>query len=262
MQLDPIAAAAGVKLMAHDTIGSTSTEAMAQARRGERGPLWITATRQTAGRGRRGNVWVSEPGNVYASLLLTDVMAARAGELSFVAALAVHDAVAELVPNLASHLALKWPNDLLLDGRKFAGILIGAESTAAVVGIGVNCAHHPAETSYPSTDLAAAGAVVAPEQLFRCVSKTFVARLEQWSRGAGFASIRADWLARATGLGQEIRVRLPSKEIAGRFQALDETGRLLLRLPDGRVESISAGEVFAIHDNYAPLEGAGFRTMR
>lgn len=247
MQLDPIAAAAGVKLIAHETVGSTSTEAMAAARRGERGPLWITAARQTAGRGRRGNTWVSQPGNLYVSLLLVDaVPPQRGGELSFVAALAVHDAVSELVPNLASHLALKWPNDLLLGGAKFAGILIETEGAVAIVGIGVNCAHHPADTSFPATDLTASGAMISPERVFRHLSKTMLARLNQWDRGRGFAPIRADWLTHATGIGQDIRVRLPAEEIAGRFQSLDETGRLLLRLPDGRVQPIAAGEVFAI----------------
>src|SRR3954470_9606863 len=112
MQLDPIVAAAGVKLIAHDTIGSTNTEACGLARAGERQPLWITATRQTAGRGRRGNVWISEPGNLYASLLLTDAAPAmHLPELCFVVALAVWDAVADVAPRLASQLKLKWPND-------------------------------------------------------------------------------------------------------------------------------------------------------
>ncbi len=247
MRLDPIAAAAGVKLIAHETIGSTNTEAMALAHRGERGPLWVTAARQTSGRGRRGNAWVSEPGNLYVTLLLVDVAPPqRAGELSFVAALAVYDAVMALAPTLASRLAVKWPNDLLLDGEKVAGILIEAEGAAAVAGIGVNCAHHPAETSFPATDLVAGGVSISPAQLFQSLSKTMLLRLQQWDRSVGFAAIRADWLARATGLGQDIRVRLPGQELAGRFHDLDETGRLLLRLADGRVQTISAGEVFAI----------------
>src|SRR3954451_21664927 len=111
MQLDPTVAASGVRLIAHDTIGSTNTEAVRGVRAGARNPLWITAKQQTAGRGRRGNVWISEPGNLYASLLLPDVAPGRAGELAFVAALAVYDAIGELVPNIASRLALKWPND-------------------------------------------------------------------------------------------------------------------------------------------------------
>jgi BirA family transcriptional regulator, biotin operon repressor / biotin---[acetyl-CoA-carboxylase] ligase len=247
MQLDPIAAAAGVKLIAHETIGSTSTAAMALARRGERGLIWIAAARQTAGRGRRGNAWSSEAGNLYVSLLLGDgVPAQRAGELSFVAALAVLDAIVALAPRLALRLAVKWPNDLLLDGAKLSGILIEAEGSAVVVGIGVNCAHHPADTSFPATDLAAGGAAITPQQLFRYLSKTMLARLQQWGRGVGFASIRADWLARATGLGQDIRVRLSTQELVGRFHAIDETGRLMLRLADGSLRPIAAGEVFAI----------------
>ena len=148
MHLHKSASATGASLIIHDTLGSTNAEALARARAGERGPLWITAARQTAGRGRRGNVWTSEPGNLYASLLLTDAApAAHLPELCFVVALAVRDAVGTAAPSLSPKLRLKWPNDLLLDGAKLAGILIEAESvggkTATVAGIGINCAHHP-----------------------------------------------------------------------------------------------------------------------
>src|SRR5690242_227076 len=145
MELDPSAAAAGVRLIVRDSVGSTNTEALLQARSGARGPLWITAAEQTAGRGRRGRTFVSERGNLYASLLLTDLSSAdRAAELSFAAAVALHDAVIELAPMIASRLGFKWPNDLICEGAKLAGILVEGESTAgrpiaAVVGIGVNC---------------------------------------------------------------------------------------------------------------------------
>ena len=156
MHLHPSASATGASLISHDTLGSTNAEALALARAGERGPLWVTAARQTAGRGRRGNVWTSEPGNLYASLLLSDAApAAHLPELCFVVALAVRDAVCAVAPPLASKLKLKWPNDLLLDGAKLAGILIEAESvggaSATVAGIGVNCAHYPRDTGYPAT---------------------------------------------------------------------------------------------------------------
>ena len=130
MQLHPDAERSGVRLIAYDTLGSTNAEALARGRAGERGPLWITAARQTAGRGRRGNAWVSEPGNLYASLLLTDAApAAHLPELCFVVALAVRDAVCGGAPrSFRPKLKLKWPNDLLLDGAKLAGILIEAES--------------------------------------------------------------------------------------------------------------------------------------
>ena len=114
MQLASAAAAAGYRLAAHATLASTNAEALARARAGERDPLWIVAAQQTAGRGRRGNEWMSPPGNLYATLLLTDPAPPEcAPELSFVAALALHDAILERAPQLRAVLALKWPNDVL-----------------------------------------------------------------------------------------------------------------------------------------------------
>src|SRR5262249_2746533 len=150
-------------------------EAMALARAGEQGPLWVTATRQTAGRGRRGHAWTSQPGNLYASLLVTDAAPSpHLPELCFVVALAVRDAICAVAPSLAPVLKLKWPNDLLLDGAKIVGILIEAErvgsSTATVIGIGINCAHHPRDTPYAATDLSAHGARTTPAQVFQVLS--------------------------------------------------------------------------------------------
>jgi BirA family biotin operon repressor/biotin-[acetyl-CoA-carboxylase] ligase len=250
MRLGPKANAAGVRLIVHDVLGSTNAEALKLARQGERGPLWVVARRQTSGRGRRGRAWISEPGNLYASLLLTAPGPAdHWPELSFVAALAIHDSVVEAAAVLAPRLAIKWPNDLLLAGAKFAGILIEAEGGgegAVAVGIGVNCASHPAATDHPATDLAAAGAPCLPEALFGALSAKMLGRLAQWNSGSGFAAVRADWLARAAGLGEDLRVRLCDREIVGRFEALDRGGALVLRLPDGGVTSIAAGDVFVL----------------
>ena len=238
---------AGVRHKAYETLGSTNAEALALGRAGERGPLWITAKTQSAGRGRRGSTWVSKPGNLYATLLLTQPSPpARAPQLSFVAALALHDAAAECAPQLGPALALKWPNDLLLGGAKLAGILIEGENDpvfAVAIGIGVNCAHHPADTAFPATDLATAGALVTPEQIFAALAGAMQRRLAQWRGGEGFAPIRADWLRRAAGIGEPVRVRLPEREFAGRFEGLDEEGRLLVE-QGGRIVSVTAGEVF------------------
>jgi BirA family biotin operon repressor/biotin-[acetyl-CoA-carboxylase] ligase len=246
MQLDPIAAAAGVRLEALGTIDSTNTNACQRARAGERAPLWVTARQQTAGRGRRGNVWISEPGNLYASLLLPGVPQNRAGELAFVAGLGVYDAIAELAPRIAARLSLKWPNDVLLGGQKLAGMLIEAENGWAVIGIGINCAHHPEQIAQPATDLKAAGAELSADEVFCRLSRTLLVRLRQWAEGAGFAVIRSDWLICAGGVGQDILVRLPTQELAGHFEGLDATGHLLLRLPDGKIQVVSSGEVFAL----------------
>jgi BirA family biotin operon repressor/biotin-[acetyl-CoA-carboxylase] ligase len=232
--------------MACDTVGSTNTEAFTQANRGGRGPLWITARRQTAGRGRQGRGWTSEPGNLYASLLLSEPSPPeRAPELSFVAALAVHDAITD-VAELAGRLAIKWPNDLLCDGAKLAGILIEGQGPSVVVGIGVNCLQHPSDAAYPATNLAACGVDVSPQRLFDALARAMDCRLTQWGRGSGFASIRRDWLARATGLGSDVHVGTAERDLFGRFETIDDAGRLVLRLPDGRSEAIAAADVFPL----------------
>jgi BirA family biotin operon repressor/biotin-[acetyl-CoA-carboxylase] ligase len=176
-------------------------------------------------------------------------------ELCFVVALAVLDAVSVAAPSLGARLKLKWPNDLLIDGAKFAGILIEAETargnTALAAGIGVNCAHHPDNLAYPATSLAACGAAVTPDDLLAALSRAMMVRLAQWDRGSGFAAIRAEWLAHAAGIGGDIHVRLADRELTGKFETLDRMGRLMLRLPAGTLEAITVGEVSAP----APMQG-------
>jgi BirA family biotin operon repressor/biotin-[acetyl-CoA-carboxylase] ligase len=255
MELAPGAAAAGVGLIACETVGSTNAEALSYARAGEHGPLWITARAQSAGRGRRGRTWVSEHGNLFATLLLTDpAPPEHAAQLAFVAALAVHDAIVAQAPGLAARLTFKWPNDILLGGAKVSGILIESEGTRPLmvaIGIGINCLHHPATTDYPATDLAAAGAAVTVEDLFKILSIAMVHRLREWA--AGFASIRTAWLRLAGAAGSELRVRLGARDLSGRFETLDEAGRLRLRLADGTVETIVAGEIYPVEPAATPV---------
>jgi BirA family biotin operon repressor/biotin-[acetyl-CoA-carboxylase] ligase len=244
MQLDPTASAAGTRLVPLDSIDSTNAEALRLARAGERGPLWITARNQSAGRGRRGRSWVSEPGNLHATLLLADpAPREHLPDLSLVAALALHDAIAGRIPGLAARVALKWPNDLLIDRNKFAGILVEGEGMAVAVGIGVNCTHHPAHTDFPATDLATAGVRISPESVFDRLSASIITRLAQWDRGAAFAAIRADWLSRAAGIGKPIRVKSGEGELSGVFEGIDSAGRLVVRLPDGTTQTVAAGDV-------------------
>ena len=249
MRLHSAAIAAGYRLLAYETLASTNAQALALARRGERAPFWVTARQQTAGRGRRGNVWVSPPGNLYTTLLLRDPASAQhAPELSFVIALAVRDAISTCAPTLRARLALKWPNDVLCDGAKLVGILIESEivdgKLVVAIGPGVNCRHHPTGLPYAATDLVAAGVDVSAETLFVALSATTLQRLAQWRRGEGFDAIRADWLACAADINAEMRVRLPGREVSGRGEGMDERGRLLLRLPDGSLQAIAAGDVF------------------
>jgi BirA family biotin operon repressor/biotin-[acetyl-CoA-carboxylase] ligase len=262
MNLDPAVAASGVRLVIHDALGSTNAEALARARAGDRGPLWITARYQTAGRGRRGRSWVSERGNLFASLLLTNPSAAQsAPELSYVAGLALRDAVQEMAPPLRSRLKLKWPNDLLCDGKKLGGILVEGESVrqdllAVVVGIGLNCAHHPLEVAYPATSLQECGVGDTPDAIFAVLTRTTARRLQQWHGGAQFAAIRSAWLECAIGVGRQVRVTLPERTVEGVFTTLDDFGRLVLRTPAGGEETITAGEMFPIAAQVAASDDA------
>jgi len=239
----------GTGLLALEEIDSTNEEARRRARAGEQGPLWIIAARQTAGRGRRGRVWVAPPGNLSATLLLRpERSAADCAQLSFAAALAVADMLS--LQTGAHEIRLKWPNDVLVDGRKIAGILLESESTPTglaaylAVGVGVNLAAYPDDTEHLATALAALGLVApAPKDALGDLAAAFVKWYEAW-RGEGFAALRAAWLSRAFGLGTRIRVRLASGEIIGVFRDIDETGALVLGLPGGVTRTIAAGDVF------------------
>ncbi len=237
-----------VRHVAFGDVGSTNDEALALAARGETLPLWVTALRQLAGRGRQGAPWISEAGNLYASLLLARSFGLpQAAQLPLVTALALHDAlVAILGPDAG--LGIKWPNDLLLNRCKIAGILAESKTLAdgrpvIVIGCGVNCTHHPQGTRHPATSLLAEGHSVIPDELFAEFSRHMAGRLAVWDGGAGFGDIRAGWLDCATGLGETIHVRLPQTTIEGVFAGLDAAGQLILRQATGE-RTISAGELF------------------
>lgn len=253
----PESAPGGLRHIALGTVDSTNDEAMDRAIAGAELPLWVTAERQTVGRGRQGAHWTSEKGNLYASIAVDVMSSLRLSDLPIVASVALFDAICTHLPDeLAARLSIKWPNDILLAGRKVSGILAesqsaGANAFHAVVGFGVNLKTYPAETRYPATDLAEHGVALKPELMFRALAVSMGDRLDQWqgSPKSGFAEIRTAWLARASGLGGPLDVRLPSETLAGTFQDMDGDGRLVLRLPDGDLRTISAGEVFFAGDD-------------
>lgn len=243
----------GVGHRAFFEIDSTNEEARRLGESDETGPLWITAERQTAGRGRRGRAWDSPAGNFMGTLFLRPgCNPRRAAELSFVAAVAVHDAVETLLPpHLKPTLKLKWPNDLLHGGAKLAGILLessgvaGGEVAWVAIGMGLNLAWYPENTEYPATSLAAMGAgPVAPVEALTALAAAFEHRLAQWRGVQGFAAIREAWLARAQGIGGPITVRLSDEVFTGQFEGLSPDGALDVRLPDGEVRHVTAGDVF------------------
>jgi BirA family biotin operon repressor/biotin-[acetyl-CoA-carboxylase] ligase len=239
----------GFRLHRYETLGSTNDEAKALARAGARQGTLVWASEQTAGRGRRGRTWLSPPGNLYLSLVLRpDGAPARAAQLGFVAALGLGDALAALA-GPALKLRYKWPNDILAKGKKLSGILLESETATSdrvdfvVVGIGVNIIAAPEDVEFPATSLAAEGAAtVTPPVLLGSFARHFDIWARRW-RVEGFAPVRTAWLARASGLGEPVRVRLERSTLCGRFLDLDDDGALLLEGEEGR-RRVAAGEVF------------------
>lgn len=237
-------------LRTFDVLDSTNEEARRLAEAGTPEGIAVLAKTQTAGRGRRGRSWESPEGNLFLSLLLRpQVTAAEAAKLSFLAAVALSEAIELAAPALAARIRCKWPNDVLVDGAKISGVLLESRTRPdgaldwVVAGIGANLAHKPLNTLYPATALADHDAVQEPVQFAEWLLARFGYWYDRW-KVEGFAPLREAWLKRAQGLGQPIVVRLPDGELHGRFAALDDSGALLLELPDGSRQAVTAGDVF------------------
>jgi len=219
--------------------GSTNDDLAALAREGASEGLWLRAERQTGGRGRQGRAWSSPPGNLYASTLVR----LRPGDppaptLALVAAVALHEAASLYAPGIL----IKWPNDLLAGGAKLSGILLERADDAVVIGFGVNLVFHPTDIERPATSIAAlAGAAPDPDAFLDTLADAFARWLGRW-RSVGLAPVRRAWLAAAHPLG----TALTAAGEQGLFDGLDESGALRLRLADGTLRVVHAGDVFLI----------------
>ena len=244
-----VALPGGYRLVSLEAVDSTNDEAKRLAAAGAADGTVVWAREQTAGKGRRGRTWISEPGNLYCSLLLRpDFPAGPAAQLGFVAANAVLRTVAAELPR-GVRVSCKWPNDVMVGGRKTAGILLEAGAATAerldwlVVGVGVNIASHPPMVEFPATSLHAEGAEgVSEKDVLTTFCQCFDEGLRTW-REAGFAATRQAWLERAEGLGEPVTVRLERETLDGIFHDLDEAGALVLRR-NGEERRITAGDVF------------------
>lgn len=250
MVADKGSALVQVPILALDEVDSTNAEARRRAEAGETGPLWITALRQTAGRGRRGRSWETGEGQNLAATLLTlsDKPPAEAAQISFVAALAVADLAAEFVTTAKP--LVKWPNDVLVQGRKISGILVESGRRAdnilwLATGIGVNLAEEPHAADRPATSFAAEGCdpPPTPRQALERLSHSFMTWMTLWE-GRGFSAIAEAWTQRAHGLGSPCRANLGNEVVDGIAEGLDLDGALRLRLADGGLRRITAGDVF------------------
>lgn len=234
------------------TVDSTNSEAVRIAG-GLAAPEWILALEQTAARGRRGRAWVNPEGNFAATLVLYPTETPEKIALrSFVASLALYDAFVA-VTGRATSFALKWPNDVLLNGGKVAGILLenvplAAGVSALAIGVGVNLVAAPDSTAVetgaiaPVALLNETGVQITPEDFLDALADAY-ADWESRFVTYGFDPIRTAWLARAARLGEVITARTSTSETTGTFETVDEQGNLILNTAQGRV-AITAADVF------------------
>lgn len=236
-------------LVTRKRVTSTNDALRALADNGAPEGTILVAKSQSAGRGRYGRSWQSPPGNLYLSLLLRpDCPPMQALQLGFVAGVALGDAISTLVPKSVS-VQHKWPNDILLDGRKLAGILLESGTTAnakldwLVIGMGVNVANAPQDMAFPATALTAHGCTLDPSDLIALIAHTLSRWIDRW-RKDGFAPVRSAWYVRAYRRGQSVQVRFEDGAKSGLFVGLDDDGAMLLQTANGVRERLSYGAVF------------------
>ncbi len=238
----------GFDLQLFLSIDSTNMEAARKIELGAKGGLWIKAEEQSNGRGRGDRMWISKPGNLYASLIYEIGENIRdAGHLSFITALAVRDTIIECIPN--KNIKCKWPNDILVSGKKISGILLesGPNKTEGInyiiIGVGINIDHHPKLTSYEATHInEQTKQKCSHSEVFTMLAERMNYWLLFWKE-KGFDPIRESWLGSAIGIGEEIIVKTMSNQLIGRFVGLERDGALMLEV-DGKIKTIHSGDVF------------------
>jgi len=230
---------------------------------GDAGNVWFAALQQTAGRGRRGRQWETPPGNLAASLLVfPDASREEIATLGFVAGVAMGRALAKALPEATmktgidgaddatamTRIALKWPNDVLADGAKLAGILLESRTApdgrqAVIIGIGVNVVSAPEGLPYPATSVAALGGGASAESIFTALSDAWSEAIAVWENGRGKSAILDEWRQHVAGLGAEVAISNNGEVVRGIFENIDAAGRLIVRTQDGRQVTIAAGDV-------------------
>ncbi|MET3897097.1 BirA family biotin operon repressor/biotin-[acetyl-CoA-carboxylase] ligase [Devosia sp. UYZn731] len=259
------ARAAGYRLRGFDTVGSTNTQALEAAAAGDAGGIWFVSKHQTSGRGRRGRQWDSPIGNLAATLLIVpDSDPTLAATLGFVAGVSLNRALSAILPNgvvklgidgadgvsdgKRARIALKWPNDVLADGAKLAGILLEAQKLpdgrhAIAIGFGVNAVAAPQGLPYPATSLVELGTTRSAEDIFEALSDAWVDTFSLWRDGSGIADVLTQWRGAAAGIGAPVAVNQNGATVRGIFETIDDAGRLIVRADDDSRIAITAGDV-------------------
>lgn len=239
-------------LLSYDVLDSTNAEARRLAGGGASHGAVIWAKRQSAGRGRLGREWVSSEGNLFVTVLINPPVAIeKCPQLSFVAALAVAETLEGILPD-ASRIACKWPNDVLVGGKKISGILLEAFTTKEIVsekqwiavGVGINVDSAPEHVMFPATSLRGEGVeLISAKIVLSRFAHHFIHYYDIWA-AKGFAPIEKAWKSRAHQLGKAVEVIVGDEQVTGVFEGIDAAGCMLLRDKKKNISTINAGDVF------------------
>ncbi len=228
----------------YPTIDSTNLEAHRLFQAGERGPLFILADEQTTGKGRLDRQWASFNGNCYSTLLMPiEADLKTVPEIGLVVAVAVADLVHQLSTRKPM---LKWPNDILIDGKKLAGILceiIATKPLTIALGCGINVAHSPFGLAYPTTCLVAEGAEIDRDRVFKLYCATLLHWVDIWDGGQNFSAIRQAWMQSAVGIGETVTMTTGTHHLTGTFEGITEQGAVLLKPAVGPPHILHAGDL-------------------
>lgn len=242
-----------MRFLTFEALDSTNAEAARRVKDGAELPLWIMAKTQSSGRGRRGREWVSQQGNLFCTAVYqVSEDAQHDAQKSFVAALAIYDTLTDYVSS--SLLSIKWPNDVLLDGKKVSGILLERLPGGLCVGIGVNLLSKPDSVTDQETacviDYIDESLINDPEPILEMPEPVFAilaSKFTQWTQRHdedGFSPIRDAWLSRAAGMGAKVRVNLAKDSFTGYAEGLSEDGALMIKMENGDARLIHAGDIF------------------
>jgi BirA family biotin operon repressor/biotin-[acetyl-CoA-carboxylase] ligase len=208
-------------------IDSTNSEARRRVEAGALGPFWVTADEQTEGRGRLGRQWISKPGNLYATYLFPFTAPLTcASQISFVAALAIHDVATHFIAN--EDVSLKWPNDCLINDAKFSGVLAEMHQAHIILGMGLNVLHEPEGLPYKTTCLSAYAPNITIANVFEALQLKLKKWLQIWDNALGFSHIHRAWEARCTSIGKPMSLDTGKAMLHGTFVGLHEDGGLVL----------------------------------
>lgn len=240
-------------LLSFDVLDSTNEEAKRHADNGGTHGAVIWAHRQTSGRGRMGREWVSPEGNLYVSVLLQPHCGLKERtQLAFLTAVAMVDTLEPILEEVGE-VSCKWPNDILLDGKKIGGILLESFQTTndfgrvqewVVIGLGLNITQHPESgTRYPATSLKAAGIeLISAKIVLSRFVYNFIMRYDAWQE-TDFSDVRDAWLESAFGVNELIHVEVGDEKVTGVYEAIDDQGSLMLSVAGKPAIPINAGDV-------------------